>query len=220
MPHAAPARVAGTDFSAQRLPRGRHGLPASYVAENQRWRLLGAAAEVFAERGYARTSSHAIADRAGVSRTTFYRNFADVDSCLLAAHEVAADCLWELASAAFAGAGEWPERLRAALEAAIDFLLSEPTLACLLGAELPAGVVVAVPARERLLERLAGLLREGRPQSLQPGHEPPPNAELHLIAAIFVLLGDRVADGDLESLPALTPELTEIVGIAWRQTAW
>ena len=199
------------DFSAHRLPPGRHGLPASYVAENQRWRLLCAAAEVFAERGYVRTSSRVISERAAVSRATFYRYFDGVDSCLLAAHGVAVDCLWELVSAAFAGAGEWLERLCAALEAAFDFLLSEPALACLLGAELPAGVAAAAPARERLLERFAAMLREARVQPLEPGHGSLPHTELHLVAATFALLGDRAGAGGLESLPALTTELTEIL---------
>lgn len=202
--------MAGTDFSAYRLPSGRHGLPASQVAENQRWRLLGAAAEVFAECGSAGTGSRAICDRAGVSSSTFYRYFGDVDSCLRAAHGVAVDCLWELVSAAFAGAGGGPAGLPAALEAAVGFLLSEPALACLLGAELPAGVAGAAPARERLLDRLAGLLRDGR----RPGaaHELPARAELHLVGATFVLLADRAAVEGLESLPVLAPELAEILG--------
>lgn len=124
---------------------------------------------------------------------------------------MAADCLWELVSAAFAGAGEWPEQARAALEAAIDFLRSEPTLACLLGAELSAGVVAVVPARERLIECLAGLLREGRRQRPGTAQASPPQTELHLVAATFALLGDRAAAGGLAALPPLVPELTAIL---------
>jgi hypothetical protein len=44
-------------FAAYRLPSGRHHIPPELVAENQRWRLLGAAAEVLAERGYAHTKT-------------------------------------------------------------------------------------------------------------------------------------------------------------------
>ncbi|HYP55575.1 MAG TPA: helix-turn-helix domain-containing protein [Solirubrobacterales bacterium] len=71
----------------RRLPPGSHGIPADVVARNQRERLVAAVAEECAEKGYAETSVAAIAKRAGVSTVTFYKQFADKQDCMLAAHE-------------------------------------------------------------------------------------------------------------------------------------
>ncbi len=46
--------------------------------------LIRAAGEVFVERGFARASVEAIAERAGFTRGAFYSNFADKDALVLA----------------------------------------------------------------------------------------------------------------------------------------
>jgi AcrR family transcriptional regulator len=186
-------------------------MPPDQVAENQRWRLIGAAAEVLAERGYARMTSKAIAQCAGVSSSAFYEHFEHLDACLLAAYEMAAECLWELVAAACIGAGEWPQRLRSAIDVAIEYVVSEPTHARLLGAEAPAGVAAIAAARERLYERLAGLLCGGRQLRIETAGELPPGIELHLVAGAFALASDRVAAGEIERLGSLASGLTEIL---------
>ena len=50
----------------------------------QRERLLAAAAEEFAQRGYAQASSESISRRAGMSKATFYEHFANKEECMLA----------------------------------------------------------------------------------------------------------------------------------------
>ena len=45
-------------FAEHRLPPGHHGLTPETVAENQRWRLLGAVAEELAERGHVEHQQH------------------------------------------------------------------------------------------------------------------------------------------------------------------
>jgi AcrR family transcriptional regulator len=189
------------------------------VAESQRWRLLGAAAQVLAECGYAGTSSRAIASAASVSSATFYIHFENVDACLLAAYEMAAECLLELVSAACTGTGEWLERLRRAVAAAIGFLVSEPALARLLAADAPAGIAPVAASRQHLIERLAGLLCSGRELRIETADELAPGTERRLIAAALSLLGDRVVAGELDLLPSLAPELTEILAGPYLGTA-
>jgi AcrR family transcriptional regulator len=204
---------AGTSFAAYRLPRGRHDFSPELVAENQRWRLLGAAAEVLAERGYAHITSADVAACAGVSRSTFYAHFDDLDACLLAAYEMAADCLCDLVSGTCEGGrpSDWPDRLRAALDESLAFLAAEPALANLLGAPAPAGGSAIAAARERLLNRLAWALRGARKLRPQDAPPLPADTERRLLAAALGLIGDRVAAGEAPRLPELSPELAELL---------
>ena len=202
-----------TPFAAYRLPRGRHDLPPELVTENQRWRLLGAAAEVLAERGYARITTADIAGCAGVSRSTFYAHFDDLDACLLAAYEMAADCLCDLVTGACEGGrgGEWPARLRTATDESLAFLATEPDLACLLGTASPA----LAAARERLLNRLAWALRGARKLRPQDAPPLPPDTERRLIAAALGLIGDRALAGEAPRLPELSPDLAELLAVPY-----
>lgn len=206
--------VAGTpqsSFAAYSLPAGRHGLPPDLVAENQRWRLLGAAAEALAERGYAKTTTLEIATRAGVSSATFYKYFDGLSACLLAAYEMAAECISQLASDACRGGGEGPTRIRAALDAVLDFLTAEPALAHLLGADGPAGVPAIAAVRDRLLDRLADLLCAARAPLGGTRGALSPGAERYLIGGAFSLLADLIAAGEAQRLPQLAAELAELL---------
>ncbi len=182
-------------LSAFQLPRGRHGIPPEQVVESQRWRLLGATAEVLAERGYARTRVADIAARAGVSRGTLYALFEDLPACLLATYEMAAECVCDLAGSACGGEAEWGERLRAALGEILAFLAEEPALAHLLGAEVAASAPAIAAARERLLETLIEMGVERRP-----------------LEGAFALVSERVAAGESAGLPELAPQLAELIG--------
>jgi AcrR family transcriptional regulator len=182
-------------LSAFQLPRGRHGIPPEQVVESQRWRLLGAASEVLVERGYARTRVADIAARAGVSRGTFYELFDDLPNCLLAAYEMAAECVCDLAASACVGEGDWDAHLRTALEEILRFLAEEPALANLLGAEVAIGVPAIAAARQRFLARLAQM-----------------GASRYALEGAIELVSTRVAAGETDSLPELAPQLAELMG--------
>jgi AcrR family transcriptional regulator len=199
-------------LSEYRLPPGRHGIPPGEVAENQRWRLIGAAAEVLAECGPVRTTSTRVARRAGVSPATFYQHFDNVAACLLAAYRAEVDSIWEVVSAACREAEiEWSQRVGVAVASTLRLLAVEPAMAGMLGAEAPSGVASIADAREEAIERLAGLLASGR--ELRPSDAPelPEGAERHLVSGALAVLAGRVAVGEVERLPELAPELTEML---------
>ena len=200
-------------LSAYRLPRGRHAISRELIAENQRWRLIGAAAELLAEDGYMGMTSKGVAKRAGVSPSAFYKHFDDLDACLVAAHGMVADLLRDIAGTACTGEGDWPRRLRAAVEAALEYAASEPAFAGLLGVAAPAGVAAIATARERLLLFLAGLLAGGRQLRLETAADLPPQLELHLVAGACSLVTARLASGDAERLSSLVGPLTEILAM-------
>ncbi len=181
-------------LSAFQLPRGRHGIPPEQVAESQRWRLLGAAAEMLAERGYARTRVADIAAKAGVSRGTLYEHFDDLPACLLAAYEMAADCVWDLAASACDVEREWGACLRTALEEIMGFLAEEPALAHLFSAEVAVGVPAIAAARERLIARLVET-----------------EAERRSLEGAFALVSLRVSARETARLPELAPQLARLI---------
>src|SRR5688572_25002049 len=118
---------------AQQLPRGRHGLTREEVITSQRGRMLAAMADAVAERGYANTSVAEVTRRAGVSRETFYEQFADKEACFLAAYDGALQLLREhvghAAGEASAGGASREDALRAALDAYLHTLATEPAVA-------------------------------------------------------------------------------------------
>jgi hypothetical protein len=145
-------------FARERLPRGRHRLSAAEVAENQRWRLLGAATDLFYEQGRLGITSRRITIGAGVSASTFYRYFDDVADCLRVAFEVAADSLLRALEGRCRVAPDRFSRARAGTEALLGFAAAEPQLACLLGTEFAVAQKAIVPRRRRLIVQLAALL--------------------------------------------------------------
>ena len=180
------------------------------MAANQRWRLLGAAAEVLAEQGYVNTTSTQVSKHAGVSPATFYRHFDNIGACLLAAHEAAADCVLEIVSEACREERiEWPERLGVAVASALRFLAVEPATAHLLGTEPPAGERAIARDRQAWVERLAALLAGGRDRRPADAAELPAATERHLVAGALGIYSEWVAAGDVDRLPELAPELTE-----------
>jgi AcrR family transcriptional regulator len=216
---SAPRSAAADTLGAgDRRPRGRRPKSAAQV-ESQRWRLIEAAAEVLAERGYARVTSRAVARRADFSAETFYKHFDHLDACLLAACEVAADCLWDLVAAACTGAGEWPQRLRGAVEAALAYVASEPALACLLAPEAAAGIAAVATIRQRLIERLAGLLCSGRQLRIETADALPDRLELHLVSGAFAFVSERFSVEHPDRIAEVASPLTEILASSFRDPA-
>ena len=99
----------------QRLPHGPHRLAPEEVVRNQRTRMHGAMIEAVAISGYERTSVKQVVGLAGVSRRSFYEQFANKQECFLATFDVIASRgAWRVGAAYRAAQGETEERLQAA----------------------------------------------------------------------------------------------------------
>ena len=116
------------DEEIERLPRGRHGLSAEFVARNQRERLISAVTLTLADVGYQKTTVAVIGKRAAVSKSDFYKHFDSKDSCFLAAYDAAVERVRAAVLDACTGADPtgWPNRVRAALAAVLQLLAAEP----------------------------------------------------------------------------------------------
>ncbi len=201
------AQVAGELASGRsRLPPGRHGLPRTFVAENQRERLLNGVVEAVAEHGYNATTIAAITAAAKISRRTFYEYFEGKEDCFGAAYEMIEAHVLDSMLAAPGAAAPWPDRVRARLAALLDVLSRDAAVSrCFLIEPLAAGGDVAARYREAM-RLLAGALRP----------EPPPSEldmevrDQALIGGIATLIVRRLNAGGAARLPELLPDLTEL----------
>lgn len=190
------------------LPRGRHGLPPEFVAQNQRERLLVAIAGALDEHGYDRTTVSLISSRARVSKSDFYRHFESKDDCFFAAYDDAVERLREEVVAACADHSGWADGVCAGLAAALAVLAGEPARANLLLVEgLRAGPGV-YGRFQAAVESFVPYLRDGAPGGTSAGR-PPEAADEAVVGGIASLLGRRVLAGEAEHLERFFPELAE-----------
>jgi len=76
-----------TEDRVARLPKGPHDLTRAQVEASQRHRILDAVLDVVGSAGYAATTVADITRAAGISRTTFYEQFASKQAAFLAAYD-------------------------------------------------------------------------------------------------------------------------------------
>lgn len=192
----------------ERLPRGRHGLPREYVAQNQRERLLAALAECLDERGYDGTTVSMIGSRAGVSKSDFYKQFESKDACFLAAYDGAVKRIRESVVAACGEGTDWATGVLAALTALLDLLASEPAQTQLVLVEgLRAGRGVYDRYQEGL-QSFVPLLRDGAPAPVA-GEAPPAATDEAVVGGIASLLARRVLSGETRKLADFLPDIAE-----------
>jgi AcrR family transcriptional regulator len=100
----------------KRLPHGPHRLGRDEVISHQRSRIHGAMVEAVAQNGYQGTSVKQVIGLAGVSRRSFYEQFANKEECFLATFDMlTGQGVKQMSHAYRASAGGVEERLRAAL---------------------------------------------------------------------------------------------------------
>jgi AcrR family transcriptional regulator len=110
------------------------------VAENQRQRMHGAMVEAVAAHGYGGTSVKQVISLAGVSRRAFYEQFSNKHECFLSTLELLASRAGERIGAAYRSTdGDIEDRMRAALQALTQLIVSNPKSAHMALVDAPAG---------------------------------------------------------------------------------
>jgi AcrR family transcriptional regulator len=193
------------------LPRDT---PRVQVEEIQRSRLLAAAALVIDEDGYEQTSVQRIAERARVSRRTFYELFLNREECLVALLDEAAERVQrELEAAGLEGLA-WRERVRGGLWVILSFLEREPVLARICVVQSPHAGPEGLERRERLLARLAAVLDEGRREGPRGGECTLVTAE-GLVGGALGVVYARLRGGDERPLTGLLDELMGMIALQY-----
>jgi len=190
-----PDRLIPEGDGARPLPRGSHGIPAELIAQDQRDRILVATTRVAAERGYGATTVSAVTKRAGVSTSTFYRQFSSLDQCMLATFwELHRRLMTEIAGAC-AAEQEPADRPLAALRRTLRVLAADAQSARLLTVEiLAAGSEGARSQHQAIGITAAQLGFDSR-------------AGWGLVALVSTLVARKVIAGEAETLPLLEHDL-------------
>lgn len=181
---------------------------ATTRVESQRARILHAVTVVVAERGYEAATVADVVRAAGVSRSTFYEQFASKEACFLAAYADACDALDDRIRAAVHatnGAG-WRAQLRAGIRAYLDRLVGDGALARTFLHEVHAAGPAALRFRDEALRRFAGRYHATYEQARAQDpslREPPPDALYVLCAGTEQLAAERLRTVGPEALPAL-----------------
>lgn len=194
------------ELALSQLPPGRHGLPRSFVARNQRLRIVAAMLRLLPEHGYAELTIGHLAREAGVSRSSFYDQFKGKEECFLATYDIAAEWLCRRAEGAAAAAAQWPASVRAGVAEAMRLLAANPDIAHLIAVEALQAGPAARRRRQLCIEHLAEVLRAGRPAE----GELPEDLEELLIGGTLSLVGRYVDSGRVEQLPAATADLVAL----------
>jgi AcrR family transcriptional regulator len=191
--------------SAIQLPSGRHGLPASFVAKNQRDRIHLGMARAAREVGYPALTVEDVISRAGVSRRTFYDLYKTREAAYLEAYDEITGRLLGSVNTAFAQAGSGGDRLLHALGAFLQFVAQEPDFAHMCIVDVLAAGPSAIERRDVAMSAFAGLFDEAaRELDDQP---PSPLTATALVGGVYEVVYKHVLRGETERLPDLLPDL-------------
>lgn len=190
-------------------PAGRHRLPREVLAEHQRERILDAATEVFAKRGYQGTTIDNVVAAARIGVGSFYELFANKSDCFVQVYErIVADARERISAAVPAGA-EWQTQAIAALRVLLEQIEAEPLRARVALVEVQTAGSAALARYEETIDGVIPLLARGREVS-PVAAELPPRLEEAIVGGLAWLLQRRVVLGEFEGAEAHLPDLVEI----------
>ena len=192
------------------FPRGRLRLGEDEIAENQRQRIMFAAAQLAQDKGYNATTMNDVTKQAGVDGRAFYAMFADKQDAFMAVHELGVQAVMEVTAEAFFSGATWPERNWEAGRAFTQFLEMNPLVANVGFIEAYAVGPGAVQRVEDSHMAFAMLLQDGYHHVRREAR--PSRVILEtIIATIFELIYWRVRSGSGARLSGLLPHLTFLV---------
>jgi len=201
----APSRPRRPD----QIPGGHHGLSPEEVASSQRARILDAMRAAICEHGYADASVAEVIKRAGVSRKTFYAQFADKEACFLEVYEEHMGRLQALILDAFDAQDEWVASLRAGLTALLNALAYDPAMARCCFVDVLAAGPKAAARRNEAMRELERILELGGParEASADGTALPRALGMSMVGGLGEVLYQEIVADRTAQLPRLLPDL-------------
>jgi AcrR family transcriptional regulator len=171
--------------------------------------MLEAIAQAVAMKGYAGTTVGDVIARAGVSRKTFYEQFADKEDCFYAACTYVADSLYDTVARAIDAATTPQERLELLVRSYVRALKASPRGAIAFIIEARAATPKIREHHHQILERFADLV----PHPDAPAADDPDTERLFRLAGVIIvedIAAREIAEGRADKLPELENTLFEL----------
>ncbi len=201
------------EFRDRKLQPGP-GVPREEVERNQRERLYGAAVAVIANKGYGNATVTDLIETAGVSRTTFYRYFADKEACFLATLELLLAGVAALTRSGLESEGSLRERSEAGLAAFVGVLVAQADAARICVVESDAAGPKAIAMVDAAAAEFARMLAEVF-EELPDQKGMPPAIVNAMIGGMRKLLQTRLHRRTEAELVTMVPELVGL-GLSYR----
>jgi AcrR family transcriptional regulator len=179
------------------------------LSDLQRGRILAAMFDVCVERGAANVTVAHVVERSGVSRRTFYEQFADREACLLAAFEQALELACERVLPAYRAQDAWHERIRAGLSELLVFLDEQPVPGRLLIVESLSGGPKILERRGEVVARLIEAVDAGREEATD--QLAAPLAAEGIVGGVLTVIHSRLVESAHRSLPELLNQLMSMI---------
>lgn len=203
--------------AAQRLPRHRHQLSREDVLQAQRARISAAAIELFADTGYAATTVLHIAQRAGVSRKTFYELYPSKEAVFLDTYQTLGALLKKIGLSATTSqrpAGNI-EQVSRSIATLLETMAANGSATRMFYLEAVGAGPRVRTRRNAAIDEFVAAITPGMQElrRLTDPHLPPlTSRHCHLIVAASIeLITEFLADHQPGDLAALTSDLTEVV---------
>jgi AcrR family transcriptional regulator len=187
-------------------------LTRAEAGADQRRRILRAAGELVAKRGYNAVTVELIVKRAKVSFKTFYAQFSGKEECFLELFDTVVARGRSQIQDALVAAGEvpWPQQVVIALEQLFATVLADPIMARACIVEAPTVGPVIVERYEGAMKALAPLIELGR-QAAPEAAQLPATLEDTLAGGVLWSAYQRLIVGEVDRIEALVPEAIEFV---------
>jgi len=204
------------------LPSGPHDLSREAVESSQRDRLLEAMAESVAEKGFAHTAVAEVIARSGVSRATFYTQFANKEECFSATFTAASQRIREAMvkemETSMGGSESNKEKspsqkLERIVTAYLDTLVSNPAFARTFLVEVYAGGPAVIERRLHSQQLFADIICETHKGESGPlGTKPNQRfaAEI-LVNAVSGMTTNLVATGNFEKIKEIKAPVIQFI---------
>ncbi len=202
-------------FGTGKLPSGRHGLSREAVVRSQRERMVESMIAVVAMKGYTETTVADIISNAGVSRATFYEQFADKEDCFVAAYGAVMERLLAFVAQGFTIAtDDWVVKIRSGIGNLLVYLAHNPVAARV---GIVEGFGAGARARDRYQQAVSSFfpfLDAGRAQTPDPDRMPPQTARV-IVGGVSALMFNEASEGKAANLPSLLPEMVYVVVVPY-----
>ena len=182
----------------------------------QRARLLRAAAQVFAEKGYVNASSEAISRAAGMSKATFYQHFDNKEECLIGVFDLATEVLREAIEGGLTGMADASaaERIQVGTTSFLAVLKDNAAYFQTILVESLAAGPRAASRRDEILRVFADMLDARNAAAArrgQIGRFASPHDSFAVIGAIAELITRQVRLGIPEDVFELAPVVERLI---------